>query len=302
MDSLVGPYELARVDVERDDRVAVEVRARAARVPRHRVAGAEDDQVELRVDRGCLPHRAAAVVGVGRRPGVAARLARRRHDAPRPQPVAVGGVEGLHVVADAALVAAARALDHHAVVVERRGREMAALLPRDLLRLPDDLARPAGRARPDSRRPARCRPGRRRSRHPAASAPNPSGSRDRGSACTARASPRLPHRARRRRSSGWRCSRRRPDDRVPLVRAAPLIAGEAGAEMDVPHLLQLRHVCLRNLRQGRVAVVLEVAGDRGPVFPGGRVQLLGRELGRKRYREHLRGCGVRRRRGDHSDE
>ena len=64
---LVVPDELTGVDVQRDDRVGVEVLARAARVPRHRVARAEDREVELRVDERGLPHRAAAVVRVGRR-------------------------------------------------------------------------------------------------------------------------------------------------------------------------------------------------------------------------------------------
>ena len=51
-----------------------------------------------------------------------------------------GGVERLHVVADVA-VAAARADDDDAVVVDRRGHQATALAPRDDLGLPDLGAR-----------------------------------------------------------------------------------------------------------------------------------------------------------------
>src|SRR5439155_21584220 len=137
---LVGPHELARVDVEGDDRVRVQVHARAARVPRLRIARTEDREVELRIDEGVLPHRAAPV-GRARagllRPRVATGLPRPWNGRPAPDAGAGRGIEGVHAVAGAAAVAAAVSDDEHAVEVHRRGRDAAALLPWHELRLPN---------------------------------------------------------------------------------------------------------------------------------------------------------------------
>src|SRR5439155_17031539 len=103
---------------QRDDRVRVEVHAGATGVPRLRVARPEDREVQLRIDEGVLPHRAAAV-RVARpglvRPRIAAGLAGSRNDRPGPDVAPSRGVEGLHAVARAAAVAAAVADDEHAV-------------------------------------------------------------------------------------------------------------------------------------------------------------------------------------------
>src|SRR5439155_14913366 len=91
------PGELAGFNVERDDRVRVQVVAgtRLRVVDRDRVAGAPDRQLRRGIVRADLPQAAAAglprVVGV--LPRLAAGIARLRHDVPAPQLVAGTRVE-----------------------------------------------------------------------------------------------------------------------------------------------------------------------------------------------------------------
>src|SRR5437016_8148162 len=91
------PDELASLDVERHDRVGVEVVAwtRLRIIFRYRVAGAPDGELGRRIVGPGLPEPAAArlpcVVFV--LPSFAAGLARIRHRVPAPQLVASSGVE-----------------------------------------------------------------------------------------------------------------------------------------------------------------------------------------------------------------
>src|SRR5262249_21641835 len=59
---LVAPNELTGVGVQRDDGVAPQILARGPGVPRNRIAGADVDSVELRIDRNRIPDGAATVV------------------------------------------------------------------------------------------------------------------------------------------------------------------------------------------------------------------------------------------------
>ena len=140
------PLHLAGRDVERDDRVRVEVVARTELrvVDRERVAGAEDVEVLCGIVGAGLPDAAAAglpgVVIV--LPRLAAGVARLGHRVPAPQLVAGVDVERRHPAARAAVAGAV--LDEDlAVGHERRGQEpllvAELVLGRDLL-VPDDLA------------------------------------------------------------------------------------------------------------------------------------------------------------------
>ena len=140
------PRQLAGGDVERDDRVRVQVVARPELrvVDRERVAGADDVKILRRVVGPGLPDAAAAGL-----PGVvivlprsAARVAGLRHRVPAPQLRAAVDVERRHPAAGAAV---ARAVLHQdfAVGYQRCGEE--ALLVAELvlhrdLPVPDDLA------------------------------------------------------------------------------------------------------------------------------------------------------------------
>ncbi len=132
------PGHLARVGVDRDDRAGKEVVAGPVLVrdDRLRVAGGDEDEVQLRVVGDRLPGHAAAV---GRhlcvRPGFRARLALLlRHGVEAPLHLAAFGMHGLDVAGDVEIVAA-DADDHVILDDRRRGRrvveaiDVADLLP-----------------------------------------------------------------------------------------------------------------------------------------------------------------------------
>ncbi len=137
------PAVLAGLRVERHDRRGEEVVALAPRAVQvgGGVAGREVDQPELRVDGRRLPHRRAPVRPrvVVLRPGVVPDLARPGDRVEHPHLVASLRVVGLDAPADREL-AARDASDHHALVVEGRGRDRVALLPAADLGLPLHLA------------------------------------------------------------------------------------------------------------------------------------------------------------------
>ena len=140
------PGQLAGVDVERHRRVGVEVvaRTRVGIVLRHRVAGAPDGELGVRIIRAGLPQAAAAglpgVVLV--LPGLAAGLAGLRNRIPAPQLVAGLGVERRD---PAARPRVARAVgdDHLAFDGDRRGGKpllAAEFVDAGDLLVPDDFA------------------------------------------------------------------------------------------------------------------------------------------------------------------
>ena len=131
---LVMPDIFAGVRVQRDDRSEIEIvaaaRAAFVPVPRAPVAGADIHQVQLRIERHGIPHRAAAAgnpVLAGRIPGPGGpfhgnilirlrRIARDREPAPFPFPRVrvVGRDVTAHAVFGAAIA------DHHVAVVDAR--------------------------------------------------------------------------------------------------------------------------------------------------------------------------------------
>ena len=72
-------------------------------------------------------------------------------------------------------------------------------------------------------------------------------------------------------------------DRRPLLGTARRVVGRTDTEVGRPRLLQRADVRRRDLRQRRVAVVLEVAAVGDPVVPGVGVELCRGELRRQRY-------------------
>ncbi len=124
-DGLEVPFELAGIDVERDDRAGIEIVAGPSlRIEHvHGIAGAEIGEVRLRIEGRLGPHAAAAERNGARiGPGLRARLARLRHHREPPQELAgVGGIGG--DVAAAAFVAPRRA-DQNLVLDRERRRGM----------------------------------------------------------------------------------------------------------------------------------------------------------------------------------
>ncbi len=127
---LVVPAQLGRVarDVERDERVGVEVAALVAvhGEVRAGVAGRDEQRLRGRVDREPAPHRRAAVLPRVAGPGLVAGLAGTGNRLPVPHLVAVLRAERAHL-ADVAEVAARGAQDDLAVVDVRRHREPVVL-------------------------------------------------------------------------------------------------------------------------------------------------------------------------------
>ena len=121
------PGHLARIRVDRDDRAGKEIVAGPVLVrdDRLRVAGRDEDEVQLRVVGDRLPCHAAAVRRHLRvRPGFRARLALLlRHGVEAPLHLAAFGVHGLDVAGDVEIVAA-DADDHVILDHRRRGRRV----------------------------------------------------------------------------------------------------------------------------------------------------------------------------------
>ena len=140
------PLQLARVRIERDDAVAVEVVAEArAAVPVGRgVAGAEVDEVRLRVVRAAVPHAGAARLPRVAGPRLVAGLALAGDRVEAPDLPAVFRVERRDVPANAE-IAAGHADDD--LVLDDDGRVRDGVFLGDLLAelrggdVPDDLAR-----------------------------------------------------------------------------------------------------------------------------------------------------------------
>src|SRR2546430_15475457 len=107
----------AGVDVERDHRAGVEIVARALIAePRRGIAGTPEREVRFRIVGAGDPDRAPAalVVIAPRRPGLAARLARRRNGVGLPQRLAGLGVHSGNETAHAKL--AARCAEDHLAI------------------------------------------------------------------------------------------------------------------------------------------------------------------------------------------
>ncbi len=135
LDLLVVPLELAAVYIERDDAVAVKVVPATVRPVEVRVwiAGAEDDEPELGIDRGRCPHHAAAAL-----PGIAGIcLWIGRHPAPALLPglCVVGRYESAQRP-----FAPGAADDDHSVVDLRRERLRVPVLGAHDGRLPDGVS------------------------------------------------------------------------------------------------------------------------------------------------------------------
>src|SRR5439155_19534856 len=143
---LVVPDQLAGLDVERHDRVGVEVvaGARLRIVLRDRVAGAPDRELGGRIIRAGLPEPAAAglpgVVLV--LPGLAPWLARLRDGIPAPQFVTGPGIKACDPAARSRIACAVRD-DHFAFGGDRRGGKpllAAEFVDDGDLLVPDDFA------------------------------------------------------------------------------------------------------------------------------------------------------------------
>ena len=132
MDELLEPFQLARVRIERDDRIAVQIRALAIAtvVIRRRCADRRVDDAPLRVDGKERPDvRAGAILPALALPRLHARFARARHGVERPEQLAAPRIPPADVAVQPGarrLLAVVAARDHDALVDNRRRNETEA--------------------------------------------------------------------------------------------------------------------------------------------------------------------------------
>ena len=222
--------------VQRQDRREIQIVAAAGApdvaVPRRAVAGADIQELRVRVVRERVPRRAAAAhlppfAGPGFRGGLERlRLERLRriagHRVEAPGELAGVCVVRGHIAAHAELGAAV-ADDDLAVDDSRRARDRVRLIDRRRLHVPDAACRSPRRARPSARRRCRRRPCRRIARRRDSRRRSTLSRRAHGSRVrpTSRSARRCARRARTRcSSSSWHTARRSRRAASPRARAA----------------------------------------------------------------------------------